>query len=194
MLFSYVSACTGTSAPVQNSRQAEMQMSVQKKPGKRGELEARSRLTLPGCQRSVAARPVAIVFPPQLPCTKKLVLLCSGKPGFQGTPSGALGTRGGRPRVPLQQPPLGALPCATPRCRSPSRATNGRAAFGAVRLCGGEGVLRARPVITRARSSRRALKGFLISSQRQSGARQREAEVSKVKVEIRGQFCASESN
>lgn len=54
VLFSYVSACTGTSALIQNSCQAEMQMSEQKKPGKRGELEAQSRLTLPGCQRSAA--------------------------------------------------------------------------------------------------------------------------------------------
>lgn len=43
-------------------------------------------------------------------------------------------------------------------------------------------------IMTYARSSRLTLKGFLISSQRQSGIQQREAEVSKVKVEIRGQL------
>lgn len=54
--------------------------------------------------------------------------------------------------------------------------------------CKGEEVAWARSVITHPRSSQQALKGFLISSQRQSGIQQQEAEVSKVKVEIRGQF------
>lgn len=54
--------------------------------------------------------------------------------------------------------------------------------------CKGEEVAWGRSVITHARSSQQALKGFLISSQRQSGIQQQEAEVSKVRVEIRGQF------